>query len=359
MPFEGTICGRHVRWLEVPDLAAHEFERELVLCTDIPLMQSLLWVRYMPGKYRIFQITDKEGKPSMQAIVHMIYPARLHGFVRGRTPRLMRALHTEDESEALSALLELSRRSGVFGSLRLQPMRAEMRDLLDFQNRARRLGCVITEPLDYTRTLYLDLRPDPEAILASLAKKIRYQIRSFSNDVLKIQILDDERFTAACERAFEASMKRSGSSIYQVHFDGLLRMARAEPSRVRILGIFMRDDPEEPVAFVIGFRHGVVAEYNLAGSLDIDSLRKISFNYRLLWDLSLWAREQGSQWLDLGGVTDCSSDDPLIGISQFKRRLSNLDRLTGCEMISVIHPIRHTLFEVSLGLRGQIRHVFK
>ncbi|TRZ54006.1 GNAT family N-acetyltransferase [bacterium] len=136
-------------------------------------------------------------------------------------------------------------------------------------------------------------------------------------------------------------------------------MAKVEPLRVRILGIFLRENPEEPVAFVTGFRHGMVAEFNLAGSLDIDSLRKVSFNYRLLWDLALWAREQGSRWLDLGGVTDCSSDDSLRGISEFKRRLSDLDRQTGCEMISVMHPIRYALFEAALGLRARIRNVFK
>jgi hypothetical protein len=50
-----------------------------------------------------------------------------------------------------------------------------------------------------------------------------------------------------------------------------------------------------------------------------------------MWDLMCWARRNGASWWDFGGITEGQqgSDDPVGGISDFKRHFSTTVRLVG------------------------------
>jgi hypothetical protein len=99
-------------------------------------------------------------------------------------------------------------------------------------------------------------------------------------------------------------------------------VARERPDLVRIIGVFLKERPDERLAFAIGHRRGMSANFESGGSFSDPALRKVSFNQSLLWELFLWAREQDWTVFDLGGVTDGGADDPLAGISDFKRHLA-------------------------------------
>jgi lipid II:glycine glycyltransferase (peptidoglycan interpeptide bridge formation enzyme) len=52
--------------------------------------------------------------------------------------------------------------------------------------------------------------------------------------------------------------------------------------------------------------------------------KALATTYPLVWDLVGWAADMGVDWFDFGGVTEdgTGSDDPLGGISDFKRHFA-------------------------------------
>jgi len=120
-------------------------------------------------------------------------------------------------------------------------------------------------------------------------------------------------------------------------------MSAAAPhlSRIAILRRTDVPEPEGVLAFVWGRKHGGVAEYGESGSTRADDL-KVSTSYALLWDLMHWARGNGARWFDLGGITGGTthSEDPLGGISDFKRRFSRHAIDVGEQWELEPHPAR-------------------
>jgi lipid II:glycine glycyltransferase (peptidoglycan interpeptide bridge formation enzyme) len=73
-------------------------------------------------------------------------------------------------------------------------------------------------------------------------------------------------------------------------------------------------------------------------------LRKHPFNYFLLWDKVLWAKEHGVHWLDLGGVTEGGEGDVLAPISAFKRHFAQDVRDVSREYVMATRPDLDGLF---------------
>lgn len=107
-----------------------------------------------------------------------------------------------------------------------------------------------------------------------------------------------------------------------------------------------------PLAFVAGIRHGTLAEYISAGSVDDAALRSHPFNYFLLWELAEWARANGAAALDLGGVTEGGPEDKLAGISGFKRHFTNTEAEIGREMIATLRPGAGLILDTMRGIRA-------
>jgi lipid II:glycine glycyltransferase (peptidoglycan interpeptide bridge formation enzyme) len=139
-----------------------------------------------------------------------------------------------------------------------------------------------------------------------------------------------------------------------MELEALFGVARERPDLARIFGLFLPDRPDDLLAFVAVMRHGRMAEYTVAGSLFDPVLRSMPFNYFLLWELMTWARDGGSLWLDLGGITEGGSSDPLAGISSFKRNLTDNDVELGREMAVTLKPLRRQLLEASREARDRL-----
>ena len=363
-----TVDGRSLRFTTRLDEETERFEDELHArlaaslsldgerraLIELPLQQRHLWLRHSTREHRLLQIRDAEGLPAMQVAVRVDRPRLFGWYGEGFTSRLGRAINEEEERFGLAALRDLCRDSGDLLTLRLQPYRTELGALRDFEARARRLGFHLTDPVEVTRTLVADLRPSADEHLAALSKKTRAKIKHRSRSSLSLRVLTETRHLPACRAAVAASMRRTGGDEPNYDFDAALALATAHPERARIIGLFVDGRPDDLLAYVSGFRHGTVAEYSSAGSLDDPQLRGFPFNYFLLWELMQWARESGASWLDLGGVTDGGSDDPRAGISSFKRHFTELDVEHGRELVTVLQPARRALFETARGLRRRI-----
>ena len=68
------------------------------------------------------------------------------------------------------------------------------------------------------------------------------------------------------------------------------------------------------------------------------------YNYFLLWELIRWEAEEGCTRIDLGGVTDESENDPLKGVSRFKRSITKNELEIGREMTTLIRPLRFLFY---------------
>lgn len=349
--------GRALRLTSALDDESERFEEELAAAVgELPLPQRHAWLRRCGRELRLLQLRDSAGRAAFQAAVYIARPRLLGGSLgHGLGRKLGRARSGEDELAGLAALRELLTELGDLVTLRLQPRREELRELLDFEARARLCGFQLCEPEGVTRTLLLDLQPDRDALLAALPKKVRYLLRSRERFTGAIRELDAGA-AAACQAAAMAAMARTGAAPsrwdWQVTFD----VARARPDLLRVVGLFLPGRPEAPLAFASACRHGAVAEYLSAGSLDDAELRKLPFNYWLLDTLFDWARDAGARRMDLGGVTLGGPADPLGGISDFKRRLTDVEVETGREMLAVLQPGRGFAVDTFRALRQRLAH---
>jgi Acetyltransferase (GNAT) domain len=371
-----TIRGRSLRLTNRSDADTLRFEVELLARRDdrppddeagevqvytpieLPLPQRQVWLAHSLREWVLFQMRDAEGRPAMQAVVS-IYRPRQRGLggvcAQGMVHRLGPAATGEDEEHGLEGLRRLCAELSDLVTLRLQPRRFSQRALYDYEARARRAGYSLRDPEGITRTLVVDLSIAPEAYLASLTKKTRAKFRHRKRAEVEIRPLDDPRWIPACRAASAASIGRTGGeSSSRMELEALFGVARERPELARIFGLFLPDRPDDLLAFVAVMRHGRLAEYTVAGSLFDPVLRSMPFNYFLLWELMTWARDGGSLWLDLGGITEGGSSDPLAGISSFKRNLTDNDVELGREMAVTLKPLRLQLLEASREARDRL-----
>lgn len=327
-------AGRRARLLSGIDAESERFEEALLLRLrdlplPLPLPQRHAYLRHCGREVRLLQLEDRDGRPAWQAAVTIYRPRRLPLIGHGVAHKLGPAASPEDEAAGIRLLRDLLRGQGDVLTLRLQPRRARVRDLWDFEGRARQAGFALCEPDGVTRTVLCPLRESREALLSAMSPKTRRNLRSGERFAGALRVLDDPAWAPACQAAVRAAAQRTGAGhalgpgAGDQHLRALLRIGRERPDLVRVLGLFLPERPTELVAFATGCNHGRVAEYLSAGSLPDPALRKLPFNYWLLGALFDWAREQGCTSFDMGGITEGGPDDPLAGISAFKRHLSS------------------------------------
>lgn len=354
--------GRRARLSLGIDAESERFEEALLnRQRDLPLPQRHAYLRHCGREVRLLQLEDPAGRPAWQVAVTIYRPRRLPLLGHGVAHKLGPAASPEDEAAGLRLLRDLLREQGDILTLRLQPRRARLRDLWDFEGRARHAGYTLCEPDGVTRTVLCPLRESREALLSAMSPKTRRNLRSGERFDGALRVLDDPVWAPACQAAVRAAALRTG-----VHLDGgagggdrhlraLLHVAKARPDLVRVVGLFLPERPTELLAFATACNHGLVAEYLSAGSLPDPALRKLPFNYWLLGSLFDWAREQGCAAFDMGGITEGGPEDPLAGISAFKRHLSSEEDETevGREMRISLQPGLALMLEGLRALRDR------
>jgi len=188
----------------------------------------------------------------------------------------------------------------------------------------------------YSRTAVVDLRPDEDAILASLHKTARSNIRAISRFPLEVRPVDTLEYVERMQGLLTEAFARTGGETEREDWPSLLRFSARYPQLSRVVGLFRSDrtGPESLLAFVHGLHHGNHAEYS-AGATSRDSEIRVSQTYALVWDLLRWARQYGATFFDLGGITSPVNDgsDPLRGISAFKRYFTKEELYVGDEWV--------------------------
>jgi hypothetical protein len=207
----------------------------------------------------------------------------------------------------------------------------------------------------YQHTLTIDLRRNEDEILQGLHKTARKNLRSAEKSSLFVRPLTDGIYAGRIGQLQSASMSRTGGTYAKPDWNSILELSRLHPELSRVIGLFPSDTelhPDNLVGFGWGCMHGDHGEYRAAGTTRLPHLR-LPLSYPLLWNLILWTKQQGASWFDLGGVTlDSSANDPLVGISDFKRYFSRTVEEVGEEWTLKPHPARYHLATlIGRGLR--------
>lgn len=175
----------------------------------------------------------------------------------------------------------------------------------------------------YARTAAVDLTPDEAALLASLPSKTRRDIKAIRNKPVAVRTIDDPAFGPRIDQLLIASFARTGGEYRSRDWAPFINLSKQHPTRSRLVGLFRTDasGPDSLLAFAWGCHHGSHAHYD-AGASTRDTDIKLPMAYALIWDLICWARQNGAQWLDLGGIGEGSGpgeQNRLAGIADFKR----------------------------------------
>ena len=178
----------------------------------------------------------------------------------------------------------------------------------------------------YVQTLIVDLAPDAEQIFASFSRSARRNIRQIDKHPLERRVIADARYIPRMEEITRQTLDRTGGLFVAQDWVGRIELSNAHPEMSRIAGMFRtdREGPESLVSFAWGAMHGDHGQYRDGASTRVEW--NVALSYALIWDIISWAKTQGARWFDLGGVTDGrqgESDDPLAGISDFKRHFTS------------------------------------
>jgi hypothetical protein len=210
----------------------------------------------------------------------------------------------------------------------------------------------------YERTLVLDLAPTEQQLFAGLHKNARQGIRSVTRFPVKVSTATSLSLAERLQQLSDETRARTGGAQRLLDWNAIIEMSAKAPqlSRIAVLERTDRPGPDRILAFAWGCLHGDVGEYSESGSTRADDL-KVSTSYALLWDLISWARKGGAHTFDLGGITSgiTHSDDPLGGISDFKRRFSQREVEVGEEWELVPRPRRAMVAGIMSRAAGVLR----
>jgi hypothetical protein len=323
---------------------------------QLNLYQSVDWLEHSRQDFRLIQVADAQGQPVGQVAAVIKKPRGLSCFAFGEVAAFgTSCVSNEDEFWILRNLPEILSRTDKIMALRIRAYRHEFLDLADFASLARRAGYETLDPIGVSRTISYPIEKPLDELLADLSKQSRAQIRHRSREELDIRVLTEPRWAEPMKAALDQAHVRTGKASASFDFDTVFRVAGAHPESVLILGVFLRERPEQLVAYAVDIHHGDVVEAVSSGSLGDPELRKTPFNYFLFWQKVEWAKSLGAKLVDLGGVTDGGKSDPLAGISTFKRRLTKVELNIGQEMGYVVSPFREALFRGMDWLASSIR----
>lgn len=353
--YRELLQGRKIRFTNFIDSESLEFEAEAkAFMSNAAIEQTLGSFRNSRRDSFIMQMRGEDGIAAMQACVNVGSPRWFSGFSMATVPKLCRARNSSDQEVGLAALRDFCAKNSRIMTLRLQPERFDWLDLMDFQAHGLRQGYNVTNPLGTVRTRIVDIYASSEELAGKLSKRTRANIFERRRSRVELRPVVEPRFLEPCREAATAARLRTGADRTSYDFERTFALAAAEPDRVRILGLFFKERPEDLMAYIIAFRRGDLLEFSMGGSFPNEELRALPFNYFLIWDVIEWARSQGCTRMDMGGVTDGGPADPLRGITKFKRCFPGQEIETGREMMVVLKPVRLFIYQT---LKAATAHV--
>jgi hypothetical protein len=203
----------------------------------------------------------------------------------------------------------------------------------------------VARPRTYQATLALDLTPGPDGLLRSFDGDTRRSIKAPAKRGLELRPVEDTMFADRIAGMVAQTFSRTGGRPPHFPWHTIVDVSAREPGLSRISGVFDPHipGPESLVSFAWGVTRDGYTTYEAGATLRRKDLGNTSLSYAPVWDLLLWAGNNGSTWFDFGGVTagaHGSAGDPVGGISAFKRSFCEHVVEVGEEWVLHPHPVR-------------------
>ena len=312
-----------------------EAERELVAAgVNLPMSHRAVWAASLNGIEPWFLLVrEANGRVCGGAAVEQAASRALPGH---RILRLRRAggnLTSETFRAVLEGLKVLVQRNPrilrVFVQIFSRGRRDETIQMLAGQGFRE-----LTLPSVYRHTLVMDLRPSEQDIFAEFSDSCRNKVRKTIRKSMQSVVINDAVYADRIRELQLEALQRTVGHVPTENWKAILKMSQERPDLSCVFGLFEGEhrSPETMVAFGWVCSHGDHAEYRAAGSTR-RALVKIPYGYLLAWDMIRWAKASGAEWFDFGGVTLGDGDDPLKGISDFKRSFSREVVEVGAEWV--------------------------
>jgi hypothetical protein len=256
--------------------------------------------------------------------------AHLHALPGHRLLKAQRvgpSLPGDTLQSALSALAELARANARIIDVHVSLFERDVARRREAAQQLASLGFAAStdQHVTYARTVALDLQRDEPEILAALPSGTRRKLRVSDRRPVTLRPIVDASLAPRLDALFVETLQRTGGAYDPPDWDALLTLCRPDSGLARCVGLFLGegDSPEDLLAYATAFFHGDSAHYDVSASTR-DTEIKVPLLYPVLWDLVRWSKQRGALWFDFGGITSGShgSDDPLGGISDFKRNWS-------------------------------------
>ena len=320
----------------------------------ISYWQGYKYLQSTSGRYFVLQMTRKDSTNAYQLAI-LEQSSRIAFFKNGIAPYWIPSLEAgsyRDQSELLEMAHKLCLEHTSIMSLRIHAYipgdpALEIAELL-----LRESGYGECEQQAPTKTRIIDLRPPINEILAQFPAKVRTKLKLKKPEEIRVSELNVREHLAELQSALNDSFSRSSAQQGNYDFESLSKTLENSPGEAAALGLFLSDNFGIAKAFITGVASFPLFEYTAAGSRSEARLRQFPFNYILLWRLVEIAKVRGSLLFDMGGITDGGPDDPLAGISDFKRRFPGFEMSIGRERLLIINTLRWNLFVMLQGLKN-------
>lgn len=211
-------------------------------------------------------------------------------------------------SEALlSAIHRLARRKGAI-LLKIEP---EQPDNPTVVRQLQACGFRPTRQTIQPRsTIHIDLRPDPDEILARMKSKTRYNVRLAGRKGVLVRkgTADD---LPLFYRLIELTGGRDGFAVHSREYYETAYRLFASPGNDGnngLVRLFLATHQDKVIAGLMAFAFGQRAWYMYGASSDRERNRMP--NHLLQWEAIRWGREQGCLTYDLWGIPDEVGKDP-------------------------------------------------
>jgi hypothetical protein len=202
----------------------------------------------------------------------------------------------------------------------------------------------------YVETLIMDLSPSEDQLFQGLHHSVRRKIRQLAKHAVVVRPVVDASVAERMNQLLEETMTRTGGPFRWRDWERRIALSNENPQLSRIIGLFRTDvaGADALLAFAWGCHGGDHAYYAEAATTRDTGELRMPLAYSLMWDLMLWAKRAGARLFDLGGITQGThdSDDPLGGISDFKRYFTQRHLTVRDEWILDNHSWRAVLARV-------------
>ncbi|MFI5348842.1 MAG: hypothetical protein ACHQ2Z_04810 [Elusimicrobiota bacterium] len=351
------------RFFDRFDDEARRFEDRLrsepMVVESIPWPRISFWQGYrhlesLSKKYVVVQMARKDSNRTYQ-LAAVEEASRIPSFSAGSIPYWIPSVEAEslsDQAQLLEIMRGLCLEHTSFMSLRAHAYVPGDPALNAAEKILRQSGFQACGRRFPARTRIIDLRPSIEEIFAEFPSKIRTKLRIKKPEEIRVEDLRSRGQIPDLQAALNDSFLRSTDQRQGYDFESLFRVLEKSPESAAAFGFFLSDDWNSPQAFISGVASAPLFEYTTAGSRSNARLRQFPFNYVLLWRLVEAAKARAALIFDMGGITEGSPEDPLAGISEFKRRFPGFEVNIGREGLLELRPAKSRLFSILQSLRG-------